>query len=350
MDSEEGGVPAVNAFFAEPITLSGKNTKSVVSLKYSSDGLLLASASADKKAHVYDTVTGKLVQTLEGSHAMGLNDCAWIGKRYLATASDDKCIKIWDVEHGKVVTTMQGSKSYIYSLAVHPETHMILSGGTDGTIRMWHAPSRTQVMTIDANAGAVVSLEYSPTCGASNAQDSCRDFTSGSHDGMVRVWDAANLSACKMSFHCEYSPPVSCVRYTPNGKFLLVGTLDNKLRMFPVDSDMNKSSLVYDPIREYSGHRSTNYTSQACFFVGRESARASSPTTERVTSHTAKYVISGSEDGNIYAWDIDRASVEQCLVGHSDAVLAVASSPNENIPQIASASRDASVKLWNAQL
>lgn len=335
-----------------PIIISGRNSKAIVSLKYSDDGSMLASASADKKAHIYDPVSGNLRQVLEGSHSLGLNDCVWIGKRYLATASDDKCIKIWDVEVGKAVTTLQGSKSYVYSLAVHPDTQMILSGGTDGTICMWHAPSRSLVMSVDANAGAVVSLEFSPSSG-STIHDSSREFASGSHDGMVRVWDAANLSACKSSFHCEYSPPVSCVRYTPNGKYLLVSTLDNKHRLFPADSELNKSSLVYEPIKEYSGHKCTNYTSQSTFLIGRDAAIGSSSSTEnslRSTNsiHNAKYIVSGSEDGTVYAWEMDRTTIEQRLIGHHDAVLAVACSPNEAAPQIASASRDGVINIWKA--
>jgi len=358
IDSPRDVDPAASAasspsyFKSTPLTISGKNSKSIVSLKYSEDGAMLASAAADKKAHIYDTSTGQVKQVLEGAHSLGLNDCAWIGQRYLATASDDKCIKIWDVEAGKAVTTLQGSKSYVYTLAVHPDTQMILSGGTDGIIRMWHAPSRSLVMSMSANAGAVVSLEFSPSGaggGNGNVHESSRDFASGSHDGMVRVWDAANLSACKSSFHCEYSPPVSCVRYTPNGKYLLVSTLDNKHRLFPSNSDMNRSSLVYEPVREYSGHKNTNYTSQTSFFIGKDSANQASPVSGTRAANSAKFVVSGSDCGSVYAWDIDRGTVEERLTGHSDAVLAVASSPNENAPQIASASRDATINIWKAR-
>jgi len=139
------------------------------------------------------------------------------------------------------------------------------------------------------------------------------------------------------------------VRYTPNGKYLLVSTLDSKHRLFPADSDMNRSSLVYEPIKEYGGHKNTNYTSQATFFIGKDSASQASPVAGKGNANSAKFVVSGSDCGAVYAWDIDRGTVEERLTGHSEAVLAVASSPDESAPQIASASRDATINIWKAR-
>jgi len=188
---------------------------------------------------------------------------------------------------------------------------------------------------------------------------------------MVRIFDTANLAACLSSWHCEYSPPVSCVRYTPNGKYLLVGTLDNKLRLFPTSSDSNASNNVYSPLRAYSGHKATNYTSQACFFVnetaaaaavrgssGNDGTRAEVATEAKAEdgkadgkAEGAKFVISGSEDGSLHCWDVDSAELVQTLQGHTDAVLSVACNPNSDIDggQIASTGRDSTVKLWSVK-
>lgn len=338
------------SFVKENFNLAS-HSKAVVAIKYSDDGRHMATASADKTANIYDTSNGELVMKLDKEHALGLNDCAWMnGGRYLATASDDKTVKIWDVEVGKAVTTLHVNKSFIYCLAVHPENDMLLTGGHDGSIRLFHAPSRSCLMSFDAHAGAVVSVDYSP--------ESHRNFISGSHDGLVRIWDSANHAACLTSFHCDYSPPVSSARYSPNGKYLLVSTLDDHIRLFPSDDNIgpmtvgpeipppkDSAKIVvpgpyrYEPLKVYRGHKQSRYTIQMSFFSGKVKSA------QGVSTH-AKLIVGGSEDNRVFLWEADTMQIKQQLDGHSGVVLATACNPDENNLQIASASADSTVKMW----
>lgn len=80
------------------MTLHG-HFKAVSSLKFSYDGLMLASASADKTVKIWNTATGDNELTISG-HKLGISDIAWsIDPRYLASCSDDKTIKFCDVSN-----------------------------------------------------------------------------------------------------------------------------------------------------------------------------------------------------------------------------------------------------------
>lgn len=53
-------------------------------------------------------------------------------------------------------------------------------------------------------------------------------IVSSSFDGLCRIWDAST-GHCMKTLIDDENPPVSFAKFSPNGKFVLVGTLDNTL-------------------------------------------------------------------------------------------------------------------------
>jgi COMPASS component SWD3 len=64
------------------------------------------------------------------------------------------------------------------------------------------------------------------TATAFNYDGTC--LVSGSYDGLVRVWDVAT-GECLKTLFADGNPPVSYASYSPNGRFILASTLDNKV-------------------------------------------------------------------------------------------------------------------------
>jgi len=320
-----------------------QSKNAAVSCRYNALGSMLAVACADKKCVIYSATTGALLTTLAnaGGHALGLNDCAWLGgsDRLVATASDDKSVKVWDIEAGKVVTSCSGHKSFVYSLDVHPDTRLLYTGGYDGSIRVFHAASGSCVMNYSGHAGAVVSLHVSPK--------DHQEFVTGSHDGVCRVWDAALPSCCKRSTFSDSVPAISSARYSPNGDFILVSTLDGHISLYPSQASAAPPRVSGDAhntgagaVKRYAGHINSRFSLQAAFFSGLPGAGAG--------VSDQQLLLQGSEDGQLCVWDVDSMEMlQQCSGAHSDAVLAVATNPDAVQRQVATAGRDGRVQFWS---
>ena len=145
--------------------LSG-HEKGAVSVKFSSSGALLASASADDTIKIWDPHSGKLIRTLKG-HArvrhhqsmpapeslhfavpprssspssrskstqlkwlacgQGCSDVAWDSRDlYLCSASDDKTLKLWDVATGECVRTLEGHTNYVLCCNFNPQGNRVV--------------------------------------------------------------------------------------------------------------------------------------------------------------------------------------------------------------------------------
>ncbi len=112
-------------------TLSG-HTRAVANAKFSpplegvASGALLATASADSNAMLWDPSTCQALRTLEG-HTKGISDVAWSPNcQLLCTASDDATLRLWDVETGACLRTLVGHTNFVFCCSFSPHGHLLV--------------------------------------------------------------------------------------------------------------------------------------------------------------------------------------------------------------------------------
>lgn len=94
----------------------------------------------------------------------------------LASASADRTIRLWNPHTGKALKTLLGHKSWIWGIAFSPNGQFLASGSYDHTVKVWHIESG------ECLQNWVSSLSLS--------QDA-QTLLSASWDETIKCWDIA---------------------------------------------------------------------------------------------------------------------------------------------------------------
>ena len=178
-----------------------------------------------------------------------------------------------------------------------------MSGSFDATVRVWDAKSAAAkpVMVWEDAGDSVSCVEVQGWV-----------VVAGSVDGRVRTYDVrmgvvgTDVLGCEGLFLVAVctllrkmvsngvADPVTSVSLTADGAAMLVSTLDSTLRLM----DRTNGQLL----QAYRGHANTEYRVRSC--LGLNDA----------------VVVSGSEDGCLYAWDVLEGKVVEQLRAHEGKV------------------------------
>lgn len=109
----------------------------VLSMDVSSDGLLLATGSADKTIKVWGMDFGDCRRSLR-AHSESVMAVVFQPKtHYLFSGSRDGLLKYWDCDKFDLITSLEGQSGEVWALAVGEDGEFVASASRDRLVRVW---------------------------------------------------------------------------------------------------------------------------------------------------------------------------------------------------------------------
>jgi hypothetical protein len=161
------------------------HSDTVLAARFSSDGTLILTASADGMARIWSAATGSLTRTIPVGGT--INSAAFSPDgAAVATGSDDRQAHLWDVATGKELKSFEGHGAAVNDVAFSADGKQLVTASADATACVWNIADRKRRCTPpDADQRSVLSAALSPDG---------KLLVTGSAGGRVEVWNAATAA------------------------------------------------------------------------------------------------------------------------------------------------------------
>ncbi|XDB00214.1 c-type cytochrome [Sulfitobacter sp. LCG007] len=279
----------------------GRHLGKVIRLALSPDGTRVASASWDGTLGLWPLSGTGAPLTLEG-HGGGVNDVAFSpdGAR-LYSASADGTIRVWDATTGDPIRPLVRHGFGVNTLAIAPDESWIAYGAVDGGTRVLSLP--------DGEAMADFTLDRRPILAMASSAPAHR-IAVGDAEGYIMMIDTLEWRISE-DFRATLSGPVWALAFSPDGRNIHAGSLDNALYSWPLAGLESPAvmagtqrSFLRPPAAMSNGERQFQRKCSICHALGPDGERRAGPTLHGLFGRPA-----GRVEGYAYSETLENARI-----------------------------------------
>jgi WD40 repeat protein/tetratricopeptide (TPR) repeat protein len=326
--------------------LEGHND-SVLSVEFSPDDKIIATASADKTVILWD-FTGKLIRKLVGHKASVRSVSFSSNGKTIVTGSGDSNVILWDTGTGKMKKKLSGHKDSICSVRFSHDGKTIVSASVDGEIKLWDSDGKLKNKQIPKADVLITSAIFSPDD---------RLIASAGYDGKVVIIDMLSGKVVRELKPQHFFSPVKSISFSKSGK-LVAGYDNNQIRLwdYTTAKEITKdyqfkghsgsiNSISFSTDDKTIASASDDGTIKLWDASGNELKTFKGETQIKSLSfsHDGKMLVSGGYETTVRLWDL--VGSNQTLTAGKNEINSF--SFNFDGTQILSGSSDGTVALWS---
>lgn len=185
----------------------------------SPDGQTIAIGNISGTLKLWDTVSGTLMQRLEGQDVQTISVAFSPDGKSLVGGGYGTTVKVWDVETGVLKQTLSGHSNQITAVAFSPDGKTIASGSFDYMVRLWDAESGALKQTLTGADFMVKTVVFSPDG---------RLVAAGANQNLL-VWET-QTGVLKQTRRRENSF-INSIAYSPDGQVIVSGSMDGTVQI-----------------------------------------------------------------------------------------------------------------------
>eukprot|EP00256_Glycine_max_P057437 XP_014625280.1 WD40 repeat-containing protein HOS15 isoform X2 [Glycine max] len=209
-------------------TLS-KHKGPIFSLKWNKKGDYLLTGSCDQTAIVWDVKAEEWKQQFE-FHSGPTLDVDWRNNVSFATSSTDNMIYVCKIGETRPIKTFAGHQGEVNCVKWDPSGSLLASCSDDITAKIWSMKQDTYLHDLREHSKEIYTIRWSPTGPGTNNPNHKLVLASASFDSTVKLWD---VELGKLMYSLDgHRHPVYSVAFSPNGDYLVSGSLDRSMHIW----------------------------------------------------------------------------------------------------------------------